>query len=291
MAGGRAGTLGAALTLALVGSCGASSQASLSVTELVPPAEAPALLDVPSAFFVPGEQMTFELSLGGVLGGEAFTAVGEPGFVDGRSQIVVRSRVESAGVVAVVKEVRDDVSTWIAIDTGRPVKHVADTKFGVKESVIETTFNSGRGGDFNLEVQRPGRPTVRVRQQLPDDAAGFDAHAVLGALRAWQAADGDHASFYVIAGRRLWRNSVRFAGRETIRTALGRFPTVRIDGVAHRVSRSLRDDPRKKPRHYTIWLSDDGSRLPLLVMAKTEYGDIRVELTDYARPDRHITAR
>lgn len=277
--------------LALATACGAASQTALSVGEFVPPEEPPAALSVGHAFFIPGEQMSFELSLRGVVGGAAFVAVGQPGTVEGQRIIIVRSRVESTGVVAVVKEVRDDITTWVDLESGRPVRHHADVKFGDKEAVIETSFNDGKGGAFEIAYQRKGRPLAHVRQRLPDDANAYDAHAVLGALRAWEGQEGDHASFYVITGRRLWRNSIRMAGRETITTQMGRFPAIRIDGVARRLTRSLKDDRRKAPRKYTVWLSDDESRLPLLVLAKTEYGDLRVELTDYARPDRRLTSR
>ena len=75
------------------------------------------------------------------------------------------------------------------------------------------------------------------------------------------------------------------SAREPIRSALGHYPALRIDGVARRVTRDLRADPRKPPRHFTVWLSDDESRLPLITEAKTEYGEVRAELVDYLRPD------
>ena len=94
-----------------------------------------------------------------------------------------------------------------------------------------------------------------------------------------------------MSGRRLWRNSVKVGAHETIRTATGRHPAIRLDGVAQRVNRGLGDVKKKAPRNYSIWLSDDADRLPLLVMATTEFGDLRLELTEYSRPDHRLTAR
>jgi hypothetical protein len=65
---------------------------------------------------------------------------------------------------------------------------------------------------------------------------------------------------------------------------MGQFDVLRIDGVAQRLTRTLREDRRKQPRHYTIWISDDQSRLPLLIKGKTEYGDVRAELVEYTAP-------
>ena len=35
-------------------------------------------------------------------------------------------------------------------------------------------------------------------------------------------------------------------------------------------------------RHYSIWVSDDADRVPLLLVAKTDYGDVKMEIIDYA---------
>ena len=128
-------------------------------------------------FFIPGEHMSFELSLRGVIGGEAITAVGEPGDIDGRSVVIVRSRIESAGVIALFKEVRDDVVTWIDVDTGRPIKYYADVKFGKKESIIQTTFNDGEPGTFEIDYERRGKPRTKYRQKMPAQEGAFDVQS------------------------------------------------------------------------------------------------------------------
>ena len=59
---------------------------------------------------------------------------------------------------------------------------------------------------------------------------------------------------------------------------------LRIDGAAAKVSSTLAADQQKKPRQYTVWISDDEQRLPLLVECKTEFGDVRAELVSYQSP-------
>src|SRR5262245_20041872 len=103
-------------------------------------AAAPAALGPPTALptvggvFLPGEEMRFELSLRGLVGGEAAIAVGQAGRVDGKRVIIVSSRVESTGVVAMFRQVRDEVTTSIHLDTGLPLSHSAHVLFGNKES-------------------------------------------------------------------------------------------------------------------------------------------------------------
>ena len=275
--------------------CGASGNGGRSITGAPPSLGPPTALPVVGGVFLPGEEMRFELSLRGIIGGEAAVAVGQAGRADGKRVIIVRSRVESAGVVAMFREVRDEVTSWIHMDTGLPLSHSAHVVFGKKESFVATKFAGGESGGFEVEVRtkrESGEEIRRVtRQAMPEGQAAFDPHAVIGALRAWKPDEGQHAYFFVLVGRHLWQNTVRLTGRERLRTRLGEFDALRIDGVARRLTRSLREDRRKQPRYYTLWVSDDDTRLPLLVVGKTEYGEVRAELVDYSRPSPLQAAR
>ena len=271
--------------------CGAGGSAGKASNDAPPSLGPPTALPVVGGVFRPGESMRFELSLRGIVGGQASVAVGSPGRVDGKRVIIVRSRVESAGVVAVFKEVKDDVTTWVDLDTGLPLEHLAAVKFGSKEMTIKTRFAGGQAGSFDLSVLRPGSIARNARQAMPADIAAFDAHSVIGALRAWRAEEGQHAYFFALVGRHLWQNTVRLTNRERVRTRLGRFDALRIDGVARRLTRDLREDPRKPPRYYTLWMSDDEQHLPLLVTGKTEYGEVKAELVEYTAPSQLRAAR
>lgn len=275
----------------LIGACGANASAPLAVEAIALPKLPAETIQPKKTLFIPGETMSFEISLRGVLGGTAVVAVGQPGFIDGKGAIVVRSSVKSAGVIAAIKEVHDEIVTWVDLDTGIIVKHEANSKFGDKEAIIASTFGDGKPGPFTLDYQRKGKPNMTVLQALPKDAHAFDIHAILGLLRSMEVEDGDKESFFLLSGRRLWRSSMEVGAHETIKTSTGRHPAIRFDGVAQRVNRGLNDLKQKKPRNYSVWLSDDANRLPLLVMATTEYGDLRVELVDYSRPDQRLSSR
>ncbi len=282
----------AALAVYLSTACGAGSTGQPpGVLDTTESEEPPAALEVSQTFFIPGEVMRFQLSLRGVVGGETTVAVGLPGEIDGRRAIILRSRVESAGVVALIREIRDEVITWIDLDEGIPIRLHADVKFGKKESIIDTDFNGGEPGAFAIEYERKGQTKRTYLQAMPPDQSAHDIHSIMGVVRAWDAQPGTHAYFYVLAGRRLWLNTIRLTERETIRTALGRFPAIRIDGIAKRMTRQLAENTRKKPREFTVWISDDADRVPLRVIAKTEYGEVRAELIDYDRPERRVSTR
>lgn len=232
--------------------------------------------------------MRFKLSLRGVVGGEAMLATGEPGVLDGRDVVITRSRTETVGLVAAIKEIRDDVISHIEVVSGKPLYHHADIKFGAKEAVIETRFEGHR---VAIDYTRKGRKQRTYRLSLPGGDTPLDPHSVLARLRGWNPADGEQAYFYVISGRRPWRNRITATRREEVRTALGSFRALRIDGVGQRLRRNFQVDSRKRPRKFTIWISDDLERRPLRVVGITEYGNVQAELVEHRLPETHLVRR
>ncbi len=268
--------------------CGASSSSPLTVETIELPKLSAKTIIANKTLFIGGEAMSFDVSLRGVVGARAVIAVGEPGFLDGKSVIVVRSSVASAGIVAAIRVVHDEIESWIDLETGLVVTHIADSTFGKKSSHVETVLGGGKPGVFDLEYTRKGKSLLKIRQRLPPGAHAFDIHATLGVLRAWDAQEGEETNLFLLSGKQLWRSSIRMGASENVKTKLGNYPAIRVDGVAQRVNRGLVDQTKKKPRHFSVWFSDDENRLPLLVIAKTEYGELKVELTEYTRPDRRL---
>jgi len=286
----RASVVIAALGLALASGwgCGGANVGGHELATYEAPDSPPVPLPSGPTFFIPGEEMTWDISLHGIVGAQASLALGQPGVVDGHNAVVVRSRTRTSGVLSMVKEVRDEVTSWVDLETGAPIKHEASLKFGDKESEVQTEFTP-RG--YHLRYQRHGRPGVMHYIQAIPDGIAHDGLSIIGALRAWEPADGARAYFYVLSGRRLWRNDIAFSKRETLKTAFGVVPTLRFEGSGQRLDGRLRVVTSKPPRTYTVWITDDANRLPVLVEAHTEYGNVRVEMIHYDRPERRVVSR
>lgn len=267
--------------------CGASgspqNQNGPSVGESGPPIK----LEVDAPFYLPGEQFQFEISFRGFVGARAVMAVGEPGTADERPVVILRSRIHSTGVAAVFKRVRDDVTSWIALDGGEPVFHRADVQFGSREAAIETRFGPG---PFHIDVSRLGRSPRTYTQSIPRGHRAHDVHSLLGTLRAWTVEPGTAAYAYVLSGRRIWHLTTTHMGHESIDAGLGSFEAVRIDAVAWRLDSDLQVDRDREPRLFRLWLADDGSKIPLRVEGITEHGTVRVDLVDYHRPEARLSA-
>ena len=231
--------------------------------------------------FFPGETMIWAISVAGVGAGEATLIVGEPGLIGGRDVIAVRSLTESAGALRLLKVVRDDVTTWIDLGSAQPTAMHADMRFGDRHVYVESTFH---GNVVDIRHRREGKDPHDSHMILPLGDVAFDAHAALGAIRAWEPVVGEQRTLFVFGGRRLWRTVIELRGRENIVTAVGSRSALRLEGVATPLKANLEAEPKRPQRQFTVWLSDDADRVPLLLKAYTELGDVEMALTDYQSP-------
>ncbi|HTJ44333.1 MAG TPA: DUF3108 domain-containing protein [Kofleriaceae bacterium] len=229
----------------------------------------------------PGESMTFEVKVGGILAGEAALAVGQPGVIDGHRAIEVRSRIATAGAFALLKKVSDEATTIIATDTATPIAMSSDVTMNGIDYHADVAF---KGPAIEVTSTRSDGKGVQHDRFTFGAIVAHDTHSAMASMRGWDPTPGTHRTLWVMGGKRIWKSEVTFGGRETIGTQLGNRAAIRIDGFAWRAHNDLTVDDSKPPREFSVWLSDDADRVPLRVVAKTELGDLVIELTDYQRP-------
>lgn len=268
------------LATLLVSACGGSAPVYRQAAELTPPPGPPAPLEVQKPFFIAGEQMEWKVSLRGIVGGHVQLAIGDPGVIDGRQVLIVRSRARTTGVAAMIRKVRDEVTTWVDLGMRGPHRLEASLVFGDKRSRVEVDFEPAA---YQMLYHRRGAHAQRWRQRLPKNLIAHDAHSALALVRGWRPTPGTQAFFFAVGGRHLWHNVITYRGTGEILTPMGKRPAIRIDGIARRLNRNLSFNTHKKPRSYTVWISNDDKRLPLMVTAKTEYGLIKIELVDWQK--------
>jgi hypothetical protein len=85
-------------------------------------------------------------------------------------------------------------------------------------------------------------------------------------------------------GVRRWRVDVKFAGVETIGSALGNLRAVHCTGASYRARPNFAVESGTPTRTFSVWLSDDADRVPLKMSAATELGEVTMTLTEYTRP-------
>jgi len=229
---------------------------------------------------VPGEALAFEVRLAGVLAGEAALVVRDPASTDPPGTLTVTSRIRSAGAVALVKQVDDQLTTLVDRDGMRPLSSTATVQFGSRNYQARTTYGAR---DAVVEYQPVGGHPSHLHFGFGAQEA-HDAHSAMARVRTWRAEPGERLGLWVLGGRRLWRTEVWAAGHEVIGTRMGNLPAVRLDGISQRARPDLTIDTAKKTRTFSVWLSDDADRVPLRMVANTELGPVTIDLVDYRRP-------
>jgi hypothetical protein len=263
------------------GACGSGAgSAAVQTPASLPAVEPNVRLEELQPYFVAGEQITWEVSYLGMQGGRARLAVGTPGLVEGKRMISVVAEAESAGIFAAIKRVRDSVSSWIDVGSGLPWKTISIVEMKGKMLEVKAVRRDGEP-IADLQVKREGKESKETKH-LPSLQTHDPVSAIL-VLRSWNAPLGSRGAFNTLGGLRVWRTDVVVEAREEIGCPFGKRQAVRISGVSRRMVGG-HPDKRHKPRSFTMWMSEDAQRIPLRIVAKTEYGEIEVLATSYEAP-------
>jgi hypothetical protein len=131
--------------------------------------------------------------------------------------------------------------------------------------------------DFHLNDQPAHAEPQTV--SLPDT---WDYNSFLIALRTWDAPAGSALTAEVMRSRFMWHVEMKVHGKTKLVTALGELPAIQLDGHTYKVDRNDVKLADSEPRDFSVWISDDDGRVPLQTVSKTDYGDIKLEITDYS---------
>jgi len=270
---------------------GAGACAGAEAMTPPPPAPAAVIAAPPAAHepigLNPGESMAFEVHIAGLLAGEAQLAVGAIGDYEGHRAVVVKSRAATAGAAELVKHIVDEATTTIDFDTGRPLALDTVVEQGDTRSTATAKFTANVADITYARSDEKTPHKVRIDFGKGPGAIGafmvHDAHSAMAQLRGWRAAVGAKRAVFVVGGRRMWRVDVTYAGDDTVGSALGNRRAVKFTGESYRVRKNFTPETVKPSRTFTVWLTDDADRVPLKVTAKTELGEIAMDLTEYTR--------
>lgn len=271
------------LTIALIlAGCGGGKHPSGSAL-LDPTTAPPAAWAEGKPLVTPGERMTYRLSLKGFELGAYTLAIGEPTQLDGEPTIVVEGHAKSVGLADLVAKVDDRFTSWIDVDDGRPrrfqtAEYATGSKTDIEHAIVD--FAKRTGDVVPVAFQLNDTPPAPEPQQVTQPDV-WDYNAFLIALRAWEAPDGAAISTEVFRSRFLWKIDVRVHGKARLVTELGELPAVRFDGHAVKLARDGSKFPETDERDFSIWISDEGDRVPLKTTARTDYGDIEMAIVDY----------
>lgn len=256
-----------------------------SLAEAVPQAAADGSPLEGKSLFVPGETLTWDVTFAGVPGGRARLAVGAIGSEEGRRLVVIRAEAESAGVVSILGQTQDTLSSWIDVDTGLPTRTEAISAGSGKRLVVHAARVAGQTtAEVRVWSAKSGDEGTTKIAKLPNTRTHDPLSAIL-ALRGWDAQPGGRATVYSLGAMRVWKSVFLVEGREEVDGPLGHRRVIRIRATATRMTPALAEDTSKPPRTFTVWLTDDKERIPVRFSAHTELGDVVAKITSYTASD------
>ena len=231
----------------------------------------------------PGERMTYRVELGGFELAQMTFAVGDLTDLAGKQTVVVQGHARSVGLADRIAAIDDTFTSWLDIRSGRSLRFAVDEYETNSKTNIEHTVAdlAARTGDqLPITFALNDAPPAPEPQKLayPD---AWDYNAFLVALRAWEAPAGTAKSLEVLRSRWLWHIEVTVGGADTLTTELGDLPALRFDAHTYKLTRAGQRDTTSDERKFSVWISDDGDRVPLQISARTDYGDVKMRIVDY----------
>lgn len=95
---------------------------------------------------------------------------------------------------------------------------------------------------------------------------------------------GEKISFKMFYDDELYDMYVRYAGKETIKTRYGTFKTIKLKPLL------IKGKVFDGGEQMTIWITDDGNRIPVRVESPLTVGSIKVDLVDYKNLKHPLTS-
>ncbi len=268
---------------AAVGACGAERRPAPTGTMVASTGSEPVLGGGPvasSPLASPGERMLYRVAIHGFELAEFSITVGEVTTVDGSDVVVVQSEARTTKVAAMLKPVEDIFTSWISRTDGRSVMFRSSERASKDDHQTEVAETRRAAGPLTTRITRGGEEITEAQTILGH--GGHDFNSFLIFLRGWDAEPGMHLEADVLRSRYVWRVQMEVIGYENLSTKLGNLPTARYDGEGVRLARDGTIDPTSDRRRFSIWLTDDADRVPVRLIARTDYGDVVMELLAYS---------
>ena len=251
-----------------------------------PPAAEEGKLPIGPPLVTPGERMSYRLSLQGVsLATFGFT-VGEVSDLGGKQVIAVEGHAKSVGIADMLARIDDRFTSWIDIETGRSrrfqtAEYETNSKTNVEHVVADFAAREGDRVPVTFRMN-DAPPTPEPQKVTHPDV--WDYNTFLVALRAWEQPPGSKVGVEVFRSRYLWHVDMTIRGREKIHTDLpdlAEVTALRLDAHMYKLDRDGGKYPNSEARDLSIWISDDDGRVPLRTTARTDYGDIKMDIIEY----------
>ncbi len=215
--------------------------------------------------FKAGEILTYKLHYGMMDAGIAVLEV-KPDVIDvaGRKVYHIVGNGYSKGTFDWFFKVRDRYETFIDKDALLPWMFVRRVNEGGVIINQDYTFNH-----YTNKVDVGGGEKVDIPAGTQDMISAFYSARNLDLSNA---KEGDVFLINSIVDKEIWPMKIRYVGKETIETDLGKFKCVKFRPIVQKGRIFKREDD------LNVWITDDKNHIPLRAQAKLLFGSVKLDV-------------
>jgi Protein of unknown function (DUF3108) len=216
--------------------------------------------------FIPGEVLTYRMHYGLLNAGGAVLEV-KPDLIEvnGRKVYHIVGNGFTTGAADVFFKVRDRYETYMDKDALIPWLFVRRVDEGGYKFSQDYVFNH-----YTKKVDIGNDQKIDVPMGIQDMVSAFYSARNLDLSNA---KEGDIFSLDCFLDKEIWPLRIRFIGRETIKTDMGKIRALRFRPIVQK-GRVF-----KKEEDLNVWISDDKNHLPLRCKADVLIGSIKMDIT------------
>jgi hypothetical protein len=195
----------------------------------------------------------------------------------GQEHIAVTADTRSRGLVRGLYEFDSTAVALIDRATGRLV-NVKETGSDPKRPIDnEFVIDYEKRRGIYVDRVRTGRS---LELPLPEGGDPIDLISALVQTRDWNLKPGEKRDVVVQFGRDFYPLSIYAEGFEEVRTPMGKFKTLVL------VPRMQRDPKGlfKRGGEIKVWIAQDGTKLPVKMQLKLNFGSATLSLSSYQAP-------
>ncbi|WP_157772456.1 DUF3108 domain-containing protein [Lacunisphaera limnophila] len=225
-----------------------------------------------------GESFTYKVGFAIFSHAGNITLSGQAETTPGQDRIRVTADTRSRGMVRGLYEFDSTAVALIDRPTGRLL--------GVKETGADP--KRPIDNEFQIDYEkRVATFTDRVRTHrsatlpLPGDSDPIDLISALVQTRDWDLKPGEKRDLVVQFGRDFYPLSIHAEGYEEVRTPMGKYRTLVL---VPRMDPAKAKGLFKRGGEIKVWIAQDGSKLPVKMQLKLNFGAATLLLSEYQPP-------
>lgn len=217
--------------------------------------------------FKQGEILSYRLHYGAINAGVAILEV-KPELleVSGRKVMHIVANGYTNGAADWFFKVRDRYETYMDKDAMVPWLFVRRVDEGGFKFSQDYSFNH-----YTKKVDVGNGEKFDVPPSIQDMVSAFYAARSLDLSNA---KPGDLFSLDCFVDKEIWPLKIKFIGRETIKTDIGKYKCLRFRPVVQK-GRVF-----KHEEDLNVWISDDKNHIPMRVQANVIIGSIKMDITE-----------